>query len=121
MTTPLFDADRVARDMAPEYLRLLNEPTWENAYRAAVAELYRKLRAVEALTLMHAAQRAIVNEASERHGIAKTEILKLLQAIAQDWGLATIDMSGIPSPMGPARADATATNDLLLRMLQQGK
>lgn len=117
---PLFRAEHLAKDAPPEWLALLNDPTWENAIRYVQVDLYRKYRFEVANQLANAARHAITHEVEQKTGLSiHANWFPFLQEFSRMWGLPTTDVSSVPSPASLKPDDATA--HLLAEGLLKGK
>lgn len=98
LQTPLFTPDNVAPDAEPEFIDLANDPTLDNAVMAAISNLIRAQRAMEAQRLMIYARENIMNMIAEEHNIPRHDILGLTQKIAEQLGLPVANLEGVPPP-----------------------
>lgn len=86
---PMFTKDTVARESPQEQIEALQNPTNENAHRAAIAKLYRNYKMMLASEMIARIQTAIFEDTMRRHGLTHVDTLEVLEIIAREHDLPT--------------------------------
>lgn len=98
------DWEFLERDMAPDatalHAELLNHPTWDQAQRYALAQIYRQYRALQAMKLATYARFQIMAQMQAKYG--DLDELALMEAVVIEAGLPVIQ---VPSRIGDGILD----------------
>ncbi len=89
---PMFNQQNVALDTPKEQIEALNNPTWNNAHKAALAKLYRNYQMMVAAQMIAQMQQAIVADVQRRHGLTDANMLLALEMIAKEHDLPTYNI-----------------------------